>query len=174
MRARVGVRGCACAGASVDARASQSPERSAYQCNAGHEGEVISPISCDADSNRPEMRRPSSPAAENSPWATEIDRGAASSVSLSGVVFELVAGGLVPINGAELYCDSCGPEGRTWSYTDRDGRYTFPELFYRGYTTLLIRKDGYGLNVPKPSGPYDVIDVTVNGHTQLDVELVRR
>ena len=43
-------------------------------------------------------------------------------MSLSGVVFEIADGGRVPIEGVELYCDSCGEFGHTATYTDANGR----------------------------------------------------
>lgn len=98
----------------------------------------------------------------------------AATVSLSGIVFELVAGGRVPIEGVEIYCDSCGEYGHTATYTDSTGRYVFPELFGRGYTLLLVRKDGYAVKNPSAAANLEGAAVIVESDTQFDIELIRR
>jgi hypothetical protein len=98
----------------------------------------------------------------------------AATVSLSGVVFEVVAGDRVPIEDVEIYCDSCGEYGHTRAYTDASGRYSFPELFGRGYTLLLVRKDGYAVKNAIALGNLEGAAVTVDDDTQFDIELLRR
>jgi hypothetical protein len=97
--------------------------------------------------------------------------------TLSGVVFELNAGQRVPVVGVEVYCDSCGPQGHTFSITDGSGAYRFEGAPY-GRTTLLLAKPGYGLPQPGPLGAFGgwmgSIDAFVTGETQFDVEVVRR
>jgi hypothetical protein len=96
--------------------------------------------------------------------------------TLSGVVFELTAAGRAPIEGVELYCDSCeSPDGHTWKYTDAEGFYSFSSVLNGSYP-LLVRKAGY--EVVDPSGRLAngtaVKDAAVNGDTRFDIELVRR
>jgi hypothetical protein len=98
----------------------------------------------------------------------------AATVSLSGVVFEMVDGRREPIEGVEVYCDSCGEYGHTATHTDSSGRYVFPELFGRGYTLLLVRKDGYKVKNPVVASNLEGAAVTVDTDTQFDIELIRR
>ncbi|HTL45073.1 MAG TPA: hypothetical protein VL262_12100 [Vicinamibacterales bacterium] len=98
----------------------------------------------------------------------------AATVSLSGVVFEMLQGSRVPIEGVEVYCDSCGEDGHTFLYTDASGRYRFPELFGRGYTLLLLRKDGYAVKNAIAVGNLEGAAVVVDTDTEFDIELVRR
>jgi len=97
--------------------------------------------------------------------------------TLSGVVFELNAGQRAPVVGVEVYCDSCGPQGHTFSITDDSGAYRLEGAPY-GRTTLLLAKPGYGLLQPGPLGVFGgwmgSIDAFVTGETQFDVEVVRR
>jgi hypothetical protein len=97
--------------------------------------------------------------------------------TLSGVVFELNAGQRAPVVGVEVYCDSCGPQGHTFSITDGSGAYRLEGAPY-GRTTLLLAKPGYGLLQPGPLSPFGgwmgSIDAFVSGETQFDVEVVRR
>ena len=106
-------------------------------------------------------------------------------VSLSGVVFESTSTGRAPVEGVEVYCDACGPQGHSWAYTDKDGLYGFSGDVTQGggvflaadsTTVLIVSKDGYA--VVDPAGTF--ADgwgrkiVTFNGDTTFDIELVRR
>ena len=97
--------------------------------------------------------------------------------TLSGVVFELNAGQRAPVVGVEVYCDSCGPQGHTFSITDDSGAYRLEGAPY-GRTTLWLAKPGYGLLQPGSIGVnggwMGSIDAFVTGETQFDVEVVRR
>jgi hypothetical protein len=87
--------------------------------------------------------------------------------TVSGVVFEMTSSGQVPIEGAYV----TGP----WDYpvnTDSNGIFSLsvcgdsPCLFYEGDKfNAYISKDGY-----QPV----IKEVTVNGDTRLDIQLVRR
>ena len=94
---------------------------------------------------------------------------------LSGVVFEMTDKGRLPIEGASVYCDSCGdPYGHTYNYTDANGLYRF---FWTaaGATPLIVGKEGYALAGNPPRGPVEGwIVATVDGDTRFDIELVRR
>lgn len=94
---------------------------------------------------------------------------------LSGVVFEITGGGAVPVEGSHVYCDSCGDGGHSSVETDSEGHYAFPAV-YNGDTPIIISKAGYAVVAPirtlqDGSG---MKNVTVNGDTRFDVELVRR
>jgi hypothetical protein len=90
--------------------------------------------------------------------------------TLSGIVFEQVAGGRVPIAGVEVYCDSCGsPFGHTFAETDAAGAYRFGWA-HDGATPLQVRKEGYRL----PGTGTGQVVATVAGSTRFDIELVRQ
>lgn len=98
--------------------------------------------------------------------------------TLSGVVFERTPMGTAPIEGVEVYCDSCGsPVGHTFTYTDASGFYSF-SYTNPGFHSLLIRKDGYGDPPGQPPGSAQGYltryPPMVNGDTKFDIELARR
>ena len=105
-------------------------------------------------------------------------------VSVSGVITELTPSGPVPVEHVSVYCDACGERGHSTSYTDSDGRYSFPaESGLRAgiwlapgvATTLLVRKEGYGLiaaDVVYSGGLIGRL-VTITGDTRFDMQLVR-
>jgi len=97
----------------------------------------------------------------------------AETYNLSGVVFEMTAEGRVPIEGVEVYCDSCGsPVGHTWVSTDAKGFYSL-SWAENGVHRLYVTKAGY--QIFDPAGVVrDQIDASVHGDTQFDIELVRR
>ena len=93
--------------------------------------------------------------------------------NLSGVVFEMTAEGRIPIEGVEVYCDSCGsPVGHYMGVHRRDGLYSL-SWSANGVHPLYVTKAGY--QIFDPAGVVrDTIDATVRGDTQFDIELVRR
>jgi hypothetical protein len=98
------------------------------------------------------------------------------SFTLSGVVFEITAAGQAPIEGVEIYCDSCGsPEGHTFVHTDAAGFYSLAWT-RNGVHLLFVTKAGYALF--DPTGTLRDADgripATVNGNTRFDVQLVKR
>jgi hypothetical protein len=103
-----------------------------------------------------------------------------SRVTLSGVVSEVTPTGQTPIEGVTVECDDCGESGHTWAHTDADGLYSFTGVWVSsGIRTLLwVSKEGYQdpAGAPAPpglSGP-GWREVTINGDTQFDIQLVRR
>ncbi len=108
-------------------------------------------------------------------------------VTLFGVVFETTPAGQVPIADVHVYCDACGEFGHTSLRTDANGYYSFSGDLSSGggiwLATLSIPisvvKEGYedppGLP-PSPGLPVGAgwRNVTVNGDTRFDVQLVRR
>ena len=95
--------------------------------------------------------------------------------SLSGTVSVKTSGGTALLDGVEVYCDSCGPVGHTFVYTDAEGSYRFPDVA-GGATPILIRKTGYavvGATGVFPDGTGRLI-VVVNGDTRFDIELSAR
>jgi len=95
--------------------------------------------------------------------------------TLSGVVFEVTPAGQAPIEGVQVYCDSCGEFGHTFAHTDANGFYIFPAVF-NGSNPLIVGKDGYRDPPGLPPGPLSQgwRQVTVKGDTRFDIELVRR
>lgn len=92
---------------------------------------------------------------------------------LSGVVFEVTDAGEVPIEGAELYCDSCGsPIGHTFVSTDANGSYSLAWTA-NGNHTLYVTKAGYRIFDPAPA-TQDMINATVRGDTRFNIRLARR
>jgi carboxypeptidase family protein len=95
---------------------------------------------------------------------------------LSGVVFDMTDTGQVPVEGVEIYCDSCGsPDGHTWVYTDADGFYSLAWAV-DGVHPLYVTKAGYGIFDPtgKLVDRSGRINATVKGDTRFDIQLVRR
>jgi hypothetical protein len=95
--------------------------------------------------------------------------------TLFGVAFEMTTAGRVPIEGVEIYCDSCGsPDGHTFVYTDADGFYSFAWA-RNGFHPLLIRKTGYNIfdSAATSRDSYGRITATVHGDTRFDVQLVK-
>jgi Carboxypeptidase regulatory-like domain len=106
----------------------------------------------------------------------DIYVGRIQSYVLSGVVFEITEAGRIPIEGVELYCDSCGsPDGHTFVTTKADGFYRL-EWTTNGVHPLLVTKAGYELfgSTGRSGDPFGRISATVRGDTVLDVQLVRR
>ena len=95
--------------------------------------------------------------------------------TLFGIVSEITPTGLAPVEGVEVYCDSCGEFGHTFTYTDAKGAYSFSGV-YGGLTPLLIRKTGFQVVDPARTLPdgTGTRNATVNGDTRFDIELVRR
>ena len=95
--------------------------------------------------------------------------------SLFGTVFVNTPGGAVLLDEVEVYCDSCGPVGHTFLYTDGKGFYRFPDV-NGGLTPILITKSGYsvvGATRVFANGTSE-LRVTVNGDTRFDIELTPR
>lgn len=96
------------------------------------------------------------------------------SYTLSGVVYESTPSGPVPIEGVEVYCDSCGsPVGHTWVYTNTAGFYSLSWAF-NGTHPLFVTKAGYEIADPNLRDGYGRITATVRGDTRFDIQLARR
>ena len=100
--------------------------------------------------------------------------------TISGVVFEMTESGRMPVENVEVYCDSCGPQGHTFSHTGSDGQYDLPTA-PAGKNLLLVAKQGYALARPDwtnpnptPLGWLGGLNASVDGNTRFDIELVRR
>jgi hypothetical protein len=84
------------------------------------------------------------------------------------------AAGLAPIEGVEVYCDSCGsPDGHTFVFTDADGFYSL-EWATNGVHPLFVTKEGYEYPADTVLDAYGRIRAMVDGDTRFDVRLVRR
>jgi hypothetical protein len=97
--------------------------------------------------------------------------------TLSGVVFEVTTTGQTPIEGVRVYCELCGAETHSDSYTDSNGAYSFTGVWTTPGvgTPVYVVKDGYTdpPGLPPSLGPGFRL-VLVNGDTRFDVELVRK
>jgi hypothetical protein len=96
--------------------------------------------------------------------------------TLSGIVFQVTAAGNQPVEGVDVYCDSCGPSGHSSSVTSIEGHYSFPGT-PGGRNMLLLSKSGYNLRRPDSTtfdGWMGGIIATVNGDTRFDIELVKQ
>ena len=128
---------------------------------------------CDSGSRSPS---PTSPSRPPGPVAPTTPAPPPATFTLSGVVFELTPTGRAPIEGVQVYCDSCGsPDGHTFAYTDTNGFYSF-SWAQDGITPLLVRKAGYDVlnqirTFPDGTGERDA---AVKGDTRFDIQLVRR
>jgi hypothetical protein len=105
--------------------------------------------------------------------------------SLAGVVFEMTPTGQVPLSGVSVYCDACGERGHTEKITDKDGFYSFSGDIARGGGVwlnntntlyLIVQKPGYTDPPGLPPRPVSQgwRDVTVEGDTRFDIQLVGR
>jgi hypothetical protein len=74
-----------------------------------------------------------------------------------------------------VYCDSCGDDGHTETYTDADGFYSFQDV-YAGVFPILVRKDGYSAVNPARVLPSyaDEFTARVTGDARLDIQLTRQ
>src|SRR5688572_29699924 len=80
-----------------------------------------------------------------SPTSPTPPASTATSGTLSGVVFEITAGVLVGVEGVQVYCDTCGPEGHSDRYTYGRGEYDFGEVANGRPLLVLGAKAGYNL-----------------------------
>jgi hypothetical protein len=91
------------------------------------------------------------------------------------MVFEVTADGQAPIEGVQVYCDSCGsPVGHTFVDTDSNGFYSF-SWTNNGPNPLFVTKAGY--EIVDPTGTlrdsFGRVTVNVDGDTRFDIELAR-
>jgi hypothetical protein len=95
---------------------------------------------------------------------------------LSGMVFEMTESGRVPVEGVELYCDSCGsPDGHTFVYTDANGLYRL-EWTLNGVHPLFVTKPGYDIFDPTGTlrDQHGRISAAVDGDTRFDIQVRRQ
>lgn len=135
-------------------------------------GLSISLSACGGTASMPTAATPTNPIpAVAGPDPTPTGRAP---YTLSGVVFETTEVGRTPIQGVEVYCDSCGsPDGHTFVHTDANGFYSLGWAA-NGVHPLFVTKDGYRPPDSARLDDYGRIRATVNGDTRFDVELVRR
>ncbi len=98
-------------------------------------------------------------------------------ITLSGVVTEIVQGAPVPIEGVSVYCEPCGEGTHTYAYTDSKGFYTFTGVWGTSFS-IWVHKDGYQDPPGTKNSSFPIgagwRDVTINGDTRFDVQLVRK
>ena len=108
-------------------------------------------------------------------------------VTLSGAVYELTPTGRVPIEGVQFYSSE-----RAVGYTDANGLFRVTPVWVcpcewapwvdAGITAIWVEKDGYEAPAGQPLSVFPwsgattagYRDVTINGDTRFDIELVRR
>ena len=140
--------------------------------------------SCGKDQAQPSPISPSSVQPAPAPSPPIVDSVLADA-TLSGMVYEVVTGSPVGIQGVSVYCEQCGESTHNLAYTDATGSYVFPHgVWTEGRPTFPIRiwitKDGYkdpdGLPKTTPPNPSGAgwREVVINGDTRFDAELVRR
>jgi hypothetical protein len=117
-------------------------------------------------------------------------------VILSGVVYEETSMGRVPIEGVRVQSDSFHVFPTPDAVTDSQGFFSFRPIWVcpcswapwvdASVTLILVDKDGYEAPAGQPDSVFRhplypdqrrdprVRDVTINGDTRFDVELVRR
>ena len=116
-----------------------------------------------------------SPAPAPGPFADKV---------LTGVLFEMTSAGRTPVAGVNIELLTCGtsncPTALTADHlvrTDDDGRYRIEGVYNGELNYLWVLSAVYKVAAPPAPGTCpDACDrvVTVNGDTQLDIELVRR
>ena len=96
--------------------------------------------------------------------------------TLSGVVSELSPTGLTPVEGVQLYCDSCGSAtGHTFTSTDSTGFYRFAWT-PAGVHPLQVWKEGYDVVDPLAilADGTAVTNAVVEHDTWLDIRVIHR
>jgi len=109
--------------------------------------------------------------------------------TLSGVVSEVTATGLVPLEGVlvhqytcedvssspPFFSDSCPVSIFQTTTTDKTGFYRFSGLYAGKKNSVGVSDEAFGDPRTDPNGPEgNGQDVTINGDTRLDLQLVRR
>ena len=148
--------------------------------------------------------RPPSPTAPSTaqpqqppgPAGSGRDTYSVADVILSGVVYEETPMGRVPIEGVRVQSDHFHVFPTPDVVTDSQGFFSFRPVWVcpcswappvdAGITAIWVDKDGYKVPAGQPASVFgyrldpDVLpdyrlrDVTINGDTRFDIELVRR
>lgn len=117
-------------------------------------------------------------------------------VILSGVVYEVTPMGRVPLEGVRVQADNFHVFPTPDVVTDSHGSFSFRPIWVcpcswapwvdAGITALWVDKDGYEVPAGQPASIFGLRldpgvrpdgrlrDVTINGDTRFDIELVRR
>jgi hypothetical protein len=117
-------------------------------------------------------------------------------VILSGVVYEITPMGRVPIEGVQVLLDYFHVFPAPHVVTDSHGFFSFKSVWVcpcswapwvdAGITSIYVEKDGYEIPAGQPASvfhhplypdvrPDDRLrDVTIDGDTRVDIQLVRR
>jgi len=145
---------------------------------------------------------PTGPSAPSTPQPQQTPRGSGSdtynvaNVILSGVVYEVTPMGRAPIEGVHVLLDYFHVFPAPDVVTDSRGFFSFSPVWVcpcswapwvdAGITSIHVDKDGYeapagqrasifgGLLEADVLQDYRLRDVTINGDTRFDIELVRR
>jgi len=114
-------------------------------------------------------------------------------VVLSGVVYEVTPMGRVPIEGVRVQSDHFHVFPTPDAVTDSQGFFSFSRVWVcpcswapwvdAGTTAIWVEKEGYEVPAGQPASIFGANaqvkdrrtrDVTINGDTRFDIELVRR
>ena len=137
---------------------------------------LVAAVGCSSQGTSPAFRMPTAPSPAPTAGPPPPTPGPPPVAgSLSGTVSVNTSAGIVLLDDVEVYCDSCGPLGHTFLYTDAEGFYRFPDVT-AGQTPLLLRKVGYtvvGATRVFADGT-GALSVVVNGDTRFDIRLMPR
>jgi hypothetical protein len=158
---------------------------------------AVSLVGCDRASSR-SPTAPSTPQPQQAPRPTRSgsDTYHVADVIVSGVVYEETPTGRVPIEGVHVLSDFFHVLPAANVVTDSQGFFSFRRVWVcpcswapwvnAGITSLWVDKDGYQGPAGQPASvfhhplypdvrPDDRLrDVTINGDTRFDIQLVRR
>ena len=139
---------------------------------------VTGVVGCDgADSlapTAPSVAQAPAPSPAPTPRRPTFPPGVFSAYALSGVVLEMTTTGKTPIEGVAVYCELCGEETHSWSFTDSSGLYSFTGVWTTPGTPTPVWFSKEGYTDPLAVTPPGYRQVLVDGDTRFDVELVRR
>jgi hypothetical protein len=141
---------------------------------------------------------PSAPPTEQAPRPTGngADTYGLANGNLSGVVYEVTPMGRVPIEGVRIQSDHFHVFPTADAVTDSRGFFSFGRVWVcpcswapwvdAGVTAIYVEKDGYEVAAGQPASifgrrpdtdvppDFRLRDVTIDGDTRIDIELVRR
>jgi hypothetical protein len=147
-------------------------------------------------SSAPSPNAPSAQPQQTPPTSGGRDTYVVADVTLSGVVYEVTPMGRVPIEGVRVQSDYFHVLPTPDVVTDSQGFFSFRSIWVcpcswaplvdAGITAIWVDKDGYKAPAGQPASVFgyrldpDVLpdyrlrDVTIDGDTRIEIELVRR
>ena len=148
---------------------------------------------CEGASPSPTAPPTAQPPQPPGPANSGRDTYSVADVMLSGVVYEVTPMGRVPIEGVHVQSDHFHVFPTPDVVTDSHGFFSFRPVWVcpcswapwvdAGITSIYVDKDGYEVPAGQPASIFGVgtlvndsrlRDVTIDGDTRFDIELVRR